>query len=579
MNHQSSGHSDFGHPYLSSPSFLPSRHQGKPLFKNPQSSSDMRRNDKYLIFSLAIIGVAGVYLAIINSCDRPALLPGEDTARTSRFQWPHPSLAVAELPGYTGWARPATTAASRFRITHRDPKAATHQNWTVTVSCESCSRKNDDDTPWFYVRAYGPAILTGVVERPDLLQSDYVVTFYPVVDGQYTVEVVMTYSHPVRPESFPLSTQQLPPPAFEGYMLPQFPLILQVQATTTTSKVLKEIDMPYCLVDHLSILKGSVASNSLWSRANWRVTSTNLQPGTKRTTTDMKSNVSILGYQLGLNSLGFSAAYEYTNCRLIQYLNPAMIVHDFPTVCRTPWNSRRPLNVMLIGDSVMRIQKEWMEKQISTVDNILVTFTELFGGILKCSRLSGPNITASIHPGIAKTNDESTARRVVIFNSGLHDIHRLCGHEWIDDRRTYLTDTELLLPCTTVYRQAIRELTSSVLRIPADAYIFQTTTAAWPKYGNYGVTWEACCPQELPLDFVFVEKFNDIAVDEIQAVSSQTMQKVHIVDAYWITLARPDNREVRKKNDLGKKMSHPGLEVVSHMVRVVWQVAIQLLCL
>jgi hypothetical protein len=41
-----------------------------------------------------------------------------------------------------------------------------------------------------------------------------------------------------------------------------------------------------------------------------------------------------------------------------------------------------------------------------------------------------------------------------------------------------------------------------------------------------------------------------------------------VVDGYWITLARPDNREVNIDNAIGKHMVHAGQEVLDAMTRV-----------
>ena len=50
-----------------------------------------------------------------------------------------------------------------------------------------------------------------------------------------------------------------------------------------------------------------------------------------------------------------------------------------------------------------------------------------------------------------------------------------------------------------------------------------------------------------------------------------------ITDTYWMTLSRPDNREIDKRSDIGKKLSHPGLEVIDAMIRIWFTLAMQLL--
>lgn len=469
-----------------------------------------------------------------------------------------PTLVVSELPGYTGWARSSSTLAGLYRIRQQQKRATATQNWTLVVTCENACSKND--RPWFYVRAYGPAILNGIVERK-AGTNDFAVTLHPLVAGQYTVEVVLTYSHPIDPDAFPLTREQLPPPYFEGYMLPEFPLQLNVAAANSG---LINRNKSYCTFKQLTVSELSTI-DTLCNRAAWRVKSTVKQASYAIAS---RTSVTLEGYQRGQNSLGFAAAYEYKECRLIEHLTDVVQTCDV-AIAR--------LHFILIGDSVMRLQKEWIENQLGT-EKVKVTFMELFGGALRCSRLSGPNVTQLYEP----MADYEADRTIVIFNTGMHDIHRLCGHHWIDDRPNYLTETELQLSCTAMYRTAIRELVAAVQKIPAVVRMFQTTTAAWPKYGNYGVAWDPRYAQELPLDSAFVERFNQIAMDEIHGVNTIAAalksNLLFIVDAYWITLARPDNREVSKKADIGRKLSHPGLEVISHMVRIWWQAAWELLC-
>ena len=60
-----------------------------------------------------------------------------------------------------------------------------------------------------------------------------------------------------------------------------------------------------------------------------------------------------------------------------------------------------------------------------------------------------------------------------------------------------------------------------------------------------------------------VHHFNDIAYDVLSSFSN-----ISLMDGYWMTLARPDNREVGKRNEIGKRLVHPGQEVADAMVRV-----------
>jgi hypothetical protein len=440
--------------------------------------------------------------------------------------------------------------AGKFRVSQQDASAVTNQDWSLTVTCPTCPANL---VAWFYVRAYGPAILTGTVDKQGN-SNDYVVTIHPIVAGQYTVEVVLTYSDAIDPERFPLSQDQLPPPPYEGYLLAGFPLQLTVEDTKK-----HHFEKVLCTPEQLIV--DPQKADEVWKRAAWRVVATN-----KQNVANFQEgrNVTLRGYQWGHNSLGFTASYDYTDCLLIQ---------ELPVNAKCVNN--KPLHIILIGDSVMRLQKDYLKEHVSE-ETAQITFVELFGGALRSARLSGPNVT-DLQAPVQKLIAQNT---IVIFNTGMHDIHRLCGHTWIEDRPEYLTAGELQLPCTTMYRTAIRELAKAVKQIPAAVRIFQTTTAAWPKYGNFGVAWNPRYGQELPLDAAFAERFNQIAVDEIYHLNkaSSQSQMISITDAYWITLARPDNRETNQKADIGKKLSHPGREVVSYMVRIWWQIALQLFC-
>jgi hypothetical protein len=67
-----------------------------------------------------------------------------------------------------------------------------------------------------------------------------------------------------------------------------------------------------------------------------------------------------------------------------------------------------------------------------------------------------------------------------------------------------------------------------------------------------------------------VAQFNHIAWDILARVDG-----IHVLDGYWMTLARPDNREVGLEKMLGKHLVHPGEEVLHAMVRVWMQVLLQ----
>jgi len=184
-------------------------------------------------------------------------------------------------------------------------------------------------------------------------------------------------------------------------------------------------------------------------------------------------------------------------------------------------------------------------------------------------------VTAEL-PTLASDPNE---RRIVMFNTGLHDILRLCSAEaeFSKDRKDYLSAKEQQQSCTALYRQAVRLLANVVDQFPAELKIFQTSTAGWPKYGNYGLAWDPGRGQGLPMDPSFVQFFNQIAMETLGEEQFRN-SNIRILDGYWITLARPDNRETSSRADTGKKLAHSGFEVVDAMVQVWSTLLIQTVC-
>jgi hypothetical protein len=66
-----------------------------------------------------------------------------------------------------------------------------------------------------------------------------------------------------------------------------------------------------------------------------------------------------------------------------------------------------------------------------------------------------------------------------------------------------------------------------------------------------------------------VDAFNNVALRVLDGYDG-----FDIVDGYWLSLARPDNRQVDKANAVGKHLVHPGLEVLQAMVRTWMTVAL-----
>lgn len=463
--------------------------------------------------------------------------------------WPN------ELPGYTGWARPEQTDAGRFQILGDPfPSVMAGQKWEITVECSSCSNES-----WFYLRAYGPAVITGTVQRQS--QGRYRMHFFPMDPGTYTVEVVLTFSAVPPMTEFPLRDVKIPD--YEGYLLPGFPFFLTVTGNTPPL----EVKLPYCTLEQLT-----ANNESPFTFARWRLVDS-IKSSTHTKAVPGDDSIQLAAYQQSFQGLGLRFSYDRTDCRIMGV--PTAKFHPFDDCASS---LAMPLHIILVGDSVMRLQSTvlngWMKHMIDS-GHAKITFYELYGGTLRSERFSGPKLSAIPHEQASLGE-----RKIVLFNSGLHDIHRLCGDEWNDDRQTYMNESELQQSCVDMYRVALDTLVSNVLQIPqVDLFVFQTTTAGWPKYGNYGVAWSPMHGQGLPLDTGFVDRFNRIALDFISEVKQKTAHnRLHIMDGYWVSLPRPDNREISKKADIGKKLSHPGHEVTYAMVRFFTTIILQSNC-
>ncbi|KAL7558057.1 hypothetical protein ACA910_009245 [Epithemia clementina (nom. ined.)] len=561
------------------------------------------------------------------------------------------SLAPGEMPGYTGWGRPEFTMAGYFEILtttnmiNDDTKTArttvAGQPWEIFIQCRGhtlCSNHS-----WFYVRAYGPAVIAGRVEAVndnDNLRiatggpattsttMTYRVRLEPVDPGLYTVEVVVTFSNPPSIHSFPIRRNSNRPQQstsqdesgynlfYEGYMIQGFPLLLQVLPPPTAKPIVNGPNqLPICGVEDLTIAD---SNSGLSQQGRWIVTDMVRRGHYKSSHTDnddMVNHVSLANYQQSWNSIGVVMNYQYRHCRLLPL--PTQQLNPFRACSGSSGNSNRQqqqqqqqqplLHLVMIGDSVMRLQYDlFMERfaqgMLSSV--LQVDFYEIYGGYFLTQLVKGPKL----RPILSQQQQEQkplAKTRVIFFNTGLHDIHRLCGSEYATERQTYLNDEMQELSCPSLYRLAIVDLLDSIQQsvVPSSGSqqqqtiaIFQTTTAGWPKYGNYGVNWDPRYGQPLPLDSSFVHEFNRIALDVIQPLlvgrsTSGTLTttsknnskggknlQFHAVDAFWISLARPDNREIDEKSNIGKKLSHPGLEVLQNMVRIWSMLLLQLVC-
>lgn len=519
-------------------------------------------------------------------------------------------IAPGELPGYTGWARPENTLARYFSIKsiststtlrHYSSKFPSLKGYeyVIIVKCEGhkdCTLKedtnnsetkgkdnNDNGVSLFFLRAYGPAVIPGIVTSRFCSSSSieidlsaggtdgcyYEITFVFYDPGPYTIEVVLTFSRPPRITAFPIDNKlSQNEPHYEGYLLPGFPLMTSVvleegkpntkiisEKTTKSASITesaKETDL--CKVEDLV----ETSPNSAMEKARWMVTGkVNEKEYSSRTMNS--SVVSTIGYINNVNSLGINMEYRYLNDCLItpeSYLDKNL----FDDRCS---GSKNKLHIVYIGDSVLRAQKDMLKDLLKSTPSYQVefTFVSLHGGYRKNQVLGPTNVEAFLKDLRLKTKTDENV--VILFNTGLHDIHRLCGAEFWDERPTYLDRDRLSsgsFACVDEYRALLKDFLDLISEFPAALKVFQSTTAAWPKYGNYGIGWKQNA-QDMVLVSDFCAAFNDIA---FEVLADYKNSNIDIMDGYWITYPRPDNREV---GDIGNKLSHPGAEVLSVMTR------------
>ena len=78
--------------------------------------------------------------------------------------------------------------------------------------------------------------------------------------------------------------------------------------------------------------------------------------------------------------------------------------------------------------------------------------------------------------------------------------------------------------------------------------------------------------QAMPVTTDVPSMFNELAIDILRKKFSDSIK---IIDGFWISYSRPDNREI---GTIGNKLSHPGLEVQSAMSRIWAMVLLEKVC-
>jgi hypothetical protein len=433
----------------------------------------------------------------------------------------------------------------------------------------------------FFVRAYGPAILPGLVT--DHGNGTYDVTFLPFDQGIYTVEVVLAFSSHPPWSDFPVQHE----PAYEGYLLPGFPLQLNVGVDQLDSAInhnnnrlapnivtsSSKTKLHSCNMSMLT----ETSTHSALASGRWVVRKMNMQDTYVANQSSTSQEATLERYQIGETSLGFDMEYIPTSCSLM----PARAAKDPRTLdsCRkrsqeTNTNSNRSLHILFIGDSNFRMQQDM--------------FDRFFGQKLKTTRISTegglvvtlPEIQKSLQELALKATDSTGTSAAgtdyfVIFNAGLHDIDKFCQKIWRKYRAPLIHNvSDVDFSCVQLYRESLTELVTAVAAFPARLRVWQSTSAGWPKWGNYGVAWPADAWQVLPTDPTAIAHWNNVAWEVLQPFSNE----IAVMDAYWLTLSRPDHRESDRSNSLGKHLVHAGPQVYYVLMRKWAMMILQTIC-
>jgi hypothetical protein len=439
-------------------------------------------------------------------------------------------LLSGDLPGYTGWARPADTLAGWFEVLENNTPATVSAGnyWNVSVICrhQLCRQGG----ALFYIRAYGRSVLPG--EVLDRRNGIYDISIMFADPGPHAVEVVLTFSTPPDMDMFPLDANG-DEPGYEGYLLPGFPLTVTVTSEPIPASSRR------CGFSDLT----SNSTRSAIDYGRWLVVERQASRRGRTNTTASKDlrAVSLEDYQSGLNSVGVQMEYVPYKCLLPHR-------HDLREELLSSKKSRR-YHVLFIGDSNMRRQRDMFEKWSTGMPTTLISTSK--GLVLRL-----PDIQRSLR--LLQEEAAPETKFVILFNAGLHDIAQLCSRMWAKTRQTYIHDST---SCDEHYQQSLIQLVDLIQSFPAELAVFQTTTAAWPKWGSFGFAWNPSLLQTLPLDTSSCAHFNEIAWSVMKEAD------IPVLDSYWLTLARPDHREVDVDNSIGKHLVHAGPQVYDSLVR------------
>ena len=485
------------------------------------------------------------------------------TTTTTTTTTPSMALTIGDLPGYTGFGRASSTTAPWYRVVYpRTMEAQVGIPYQFHIVCQHVACQ--DLSAVFYMRAYGPTLLTGTLQR--IIKHDGIsihsttttttTTYYEATlvffePGNYVLEVVLSFSHVFSIDKYPITTTE---PLYEGYLLPHMPSILTVVGSSLFSYNNNNHTEPASWKACQSQDIYETSPTSALERGTWSLQSKVSSHGAfPIPTKDMDNNTFFQRYKEGTNSVGFRMRYRAVGCNLrpMQELVQDMLALD--DVDR--------IHVVMMGDSNMAAQYKLLRSLlgrrvkstiIRTNDGLHVRLPEIRHDLDQLLRSNKD-----------KNNNSTKTKFYFLFNAGLHEIARLCSSRFTGSRRATISipdDEEF--SCIDEYRKSLEVVVQMAKDFPFDLRVFQSTTAGWLKWGNYGFSWPANRSQEYPLDSHACQQFNQVAWDVVN-----THNGIPVVDAYWLTLSRPDHRQIDEDSKRGKKLVHHGVEVYNVLVR------------
>ena len=547
------------------------------------------------------------------------------TSQPSQSQPPpkRPSLTIGDLPGYTGWARPSTTTAHWYQVRYPIYSGTTNSTTTTTTTPTMprvgvpytlsivCRPDHHDDCrshqALFYVRAYGPTIVTGPILRrvssttienknSSSLVHDYQATLVFWQAGDYVLELVLTYSHVPSLET--LSTMVAgSEPAYEGYLLPDMPARLTVVAgpeslpepPPQSPGTMPTPRLGDCQPQDLyETSPTSAVHRGIWSLTHHvRYPDHEQQTGMNNANRSVQDNeFPLTGYQDGSNSIGFRMDYQPVDCHLLSMKE--LVVR----IAYCLYKLQMDLHVVFVGDSNMDHQLVWFRKVFAryhghvhssmwfTNNGLFTRLDELHDKLDRLKRRHEQDTAANAKP----------TRYFLLFNAGLHDVEKLCVPALAGQRphknQTYLahqqqdgsTTPNAAFSCVDQYRHDLTQLVT-LLHDYQDLFnltVFETTIAGWLRWGVYGITWPLTERQVYPRDAHACQIFNRVAWQVLQQQhQTNTTMAIPTLDAYWLSLSRPDHREIKiptpPKPNSTKPAKPPGVSKLVHLGMELYQ--------